>query len=331
MATESGPTVPLVSGFQNAKYTSETISGAGTITVRPNLDQSTLVYSLDDATTTAVQVLLPVPQFRGVGDSLSIIYVVLGSNSIDKDITVTFVRPPAISGVSGFPDYNGGNINGAASDLVFTKAAANTNNPYIFFIHSSVTEDYQVRFFPAPPNYLAGDGITFTGENPITMSASTPMTIGEVDFNVDVGGAEYTAAIAVAGTNVDIAPAVNLKTSGSVKFDSPAAGQLRYIGSLTRTYHCAFSFGARLAAGTQERIRIEIYRNGAPFSSGFPSTPRYYSNFLQSASDVQTIAFHALIDLAPNDIISMAVANMDGTNDVIFTALNIVAVGSYEA
>lgn len=175
-------------------------------------------------------------------------------------------------------------------------------------------------------NYQAGIyGVTaHTGEHEIvhidstgklhTVPAGQTMPIGEIYFENSV---LYTLALTV-NVPAQLAPTTTLVQN--VDFDSPGAGQLRYTGTHTRYAHMAFSISGKTNVGTNQLFEFELRKNGVKITgSGFR---RKFDN----ATDYNSLAFHKVVQLATNDIITVYVTNSTDSNGIDVYNLNIVAV-----
>ncbi len=323
--------VPVFSGFDNITYKITTISGVGVITVRPLLSEPIHIYSLNDATTTGVDVQLPIPQNRGASGSMSVVYVRLGAASLDKNIDLRFIAPPAYSGVSGYVDYAGGSINGVAANLTFTKLAANSNNPYIFFIHSNTTNDYQIELHPSPPSYIAGDGITFTGTGPTTISndlVGNKMTLSELFYNESVfASLAITATPALTYAEL-VTPnqVLTLSPSGSGLFvEEPGGnGRIQYKGVASEIFSISVVVSASTATGAKD-LSFDIRKNGNSLAA-----PRIFSRHYEPG-DSGSITLQATTTLDTDDYISIFFNQSSDSQPIDFEAVSISIVGAYVA
>jgi hypothetical protein len=163
---------------------------------------------------------------------------------------------------------------------------------------------------PTGPEGAQGE----TGPTGIMMG----MAIGEVYYE----GATATVTTTIPLT-VNIAQEINPVTTLNVttNFDMPANGRLRYTGTPTIKFHCAFSISARLNSGANQLMFFQLRKNSNIIAGG------NFQVVFQNSNDFQGLAFHKVVDLSTNDYLSMFVTNLSGSNDLEVYNLNIVAVG----
>lgn len=181
-----------------------------------------------------------------------------------------------------------------------------------------------------PVTISAGTGISVTGTDPsFTVGLTMPMamTIGELDFNSDLGS-PYALTVTVGGTYYSVAIPIGatttVTTSGNgVFFDNPTAGQLRYLGANTKKFHMAFSFCFDMQSGTTTTVLLRLKRNGV-------STGRIYKQYFAAADDAQTLAFHLVQSFNQGDTISFEATSDTSAEIIRFYQINYVAIGDSE-
>ncbi len=143
------------------------------------------------------------------------------------------------------------------------------------------------------------------------------MPIGEIYFNSF--SVPYTLALTL-NTPATIAPTSTLVTSSGSIFSSPSAGQLKYLGMHTAYAHVAVSMSGLLAAGTNVNLEFFLQDNGNPVAGS------YFRRRFASSTEYATLAYHKVVQLAPDDVITIACTNISDSNDLVLGNFNIVAV-----
>ena len=182
---------------------------------------------------------------------------------------------------------------------------------------------------------VAGTGITIgasltpgppsTTEYTVGLSHPMVMTMGELDFVGSAG--TYDVGVTVAGTGwTELNPNVGaevptINTSGNDAFwvQGATTGRLQYVGIVQKKFHAAFSFTFE-TSGTNTLTQLRLYRNGVYEAA------REYVQFFAGANDYNTVAFHILLTVNPNDYFSFYAAS-GGTETLSFTKVNYIFVG----
>ena len=150
--------------------------------------------------------------------------------------------------------------------------------------------------------------------------SQTPMRmqIGEIFFNNLA--VPYNTGALVQNTATEIAPALSSAVSSASSFDVQG-NRLRYKGTRTTLFHCAFSIASAPVVGNNTVWYFELRKNGAVVPGA------QFIQYLSAPADVQSIAMHKVISLATNDTLSVYVTNTSSTSGMLFYNYNLVAVG----
>ncbi len=153
-------------------------------------------------------------------------------------------------------------------------------------------------------------------------TAMMHMAIGELYYSNATGtttsGINTAGGVSISGT-----PAVTLETSshmGNPYFDEPLNGQLRYKGTETHYFHCAFSLSCSVANNNQA-LSFFLKKNGAVQSKSI-----YYFTSATGGNNF-TVAGHAVITLSTNDYIELWAENTTAANEMTVRNVNLLAMG----
>ena len=188
---------------------------------------------------------------------------------------------------------------------------------------------YMVRNHPlvdmTPYELVAGDGIDISGTFPERIFACThEMVAGELNYN-DAAGTNINCLVITDYYDIAIAGDA-LKTMGTPIFTRQSAGLLLYNSThgIEQTLHCAGSVSL-VGNGANQTIMLQFSRLRGLVETALGDFPNVFSG----ASDVQTIAFHRLVEVEDGDILKIKVRNSSATGNVLIKAFNLVAVGHY--
>jgi hypothetical protein len=143
------------------------------------------------------------------------------------------------------------------------------------------------------------------------------MNIGEIFFEGVTG--DFSTGAQTVNVAFELTPPTTLLTTGN--FDMPADGRIRYTGSVTTTYHVAYSFSGHQLTGSNLTYLFNIRQNGVNVTGG-----GFKINFRTSTDDMG-VAYHKVVVMAQNDYISVWATNLSSGSGLSIYNLNIVTVG----
>lgn len=107
-------------------------------------------------------------------------------------------------------------------------------------------------------------------------------------------------------------------------FDMPAAGRLRYLGSVDRMFHCVATLSFVAASNNQE-IHIALAKNGVP------SVQAELHRKVGTGADVGAVALHWIVAMSMNDYLSIFVKNVTSAANMTATVANLQTVGMLDS
>jgi hypothetical protein len=109
---------------------------------------------------------------------------------------------------------------------------------------------------------------------------------------------------------------------GSVEFDSPSVGKLRYIGNKTKSFHVACTISVAPVNTANDSYVFAVGKNGVaiPSSKVIQKLPN---------NDTQSTAMHVMVELKTNDYLELYAGNLTSSGDVYIKTLNLFALGMY--
>jgi len=147
----------------------------------------------------------------------------------------------------------------------------------------------------------------------LPIGSATP--IGEVYF--DNFATPYTIPLTI-NVPVVLAPVTTLVSSAN--FTSPAAGQLKYTGSLTSYAQVSVSMSEVLFAGVNSIIEFYILKNALVVPGS------HFRKQMPNATDFVSVSFNKVMQFIVNDIITVGCVNLSDGNDLTIGNLNISAI-----
>lgn len=175
----------------------------------------------------------------------------------------------------------------------------------------------------APTGSPLGGGIVFseggvfkTKSSSGDVTALQPPPQGEMSM---VNNAT-TSNVTVAGTFIKAAGTTTL-TAGARSFDMPVSNRLRYTGTQTKLAHVSFTMTYNTTSGTNQSVRLQIFKNGSAMTTG------QIRDTLKSSTDFNAATIQVTTPLAQNDFFELWVTNDSSTfNDVIVDNLTASAI-----
>ena len=154
-----------------------------------------------------------------------------------------------------------------------------------------------------------------------------PMSMGELSVAENAVATVITTQSAY--TRCDEADTL---TTGATDFDKPQAGRLRYTGAATKMFHVGCTFSC--SNGNNIIVKSVIYKNGTvnvnnEYTGGTAMTAGTVEQKISVAGDIVSTAIHVFIELAQNDYIEMAIANLTDTGDITTKHMNLFAMEMY--
>lgn len=150
-----------------------------------------------------------------------------------------------------------------------------------------------------------------------TTPAGTMMPMGEIFFENSV---LYTLALTI-NVAAKLVPTTALVSN--TQFDSPNPGEMRYTGMHARYAHLAFSLSGTTSAGANQTMEFELRVNGTKIPGSA------FRRKFDGSTDYSTLAFHKVVFLNTNDVLSLWVTNITASNGISIFNYNLVSVVSH--
>lgn len=150
-----------------------------------------------------------------------------------------------------------------------------------------------------------------------------PMSVGELYYANATGiatvGLNNVGGVSITGT----VPSTLETTSNSMSspyFDQPVTGRLRFIGTGTHKFHCAYSLSASVPTSNQN-LSFWLNQDGVTL----PKSVYYFTN--ASGGNNFTVAAHVVVQMTPNSYIELYAFNATGSSQLTLKNVNLVAIG----
>lgn len=156
---------------------------------------------------------------------------------------------------------------------------------------------------------------------PVNLMSALPM--GEIYF-VNFA-APVTINLPTQNTFAILNPTTTLETNNmmfaSPKFDSPAAGQIRYLGTEPEEFHTVISISAN-SPNAGDTYRIQIFVDGVAF------TKSLFSFDFTTNNTNTSVAFQSVVPLVTNNVVDIrAVCTTSNNRDIVLNNFNYVLMG----
>jgi hypothetical protein len=168
---------------------------------------------------------------------------------------------------------------------------------------------------PAPDDELVLYDASAGAHRKATIAQVVDLAKGYAELAVTAPAAtvlgDTSTFVPIAGTQV--------LSALSMLFDSPANGQLRYIGSETLVFHVDIKV-SMTAASNNQVVEFTVLKNGAE-----PDDRARQQRKVGTGADVGNAALQAMIELATNDYVELAVRNTTSATNVTAVKSNMFA------
>jgi hypothetical protein len=110
-------------------------------------------------------------------------------------------------------------------------------------------------------------------------------------------------------------------SSLSTGFDMPQNNRLRYTNSTTATMHIACTISYSVAAGSNQELRAQVWKNGTNIIGS------EIRDTCGNSSDTESTAIHTSTTMSQNDYIELFITNQSAANNFTISTFNIFALG----
>jgi hypothetical protein len=166
--------------------------------------------------------------------------------------------------------------------------------------------------------------VAITSGGQLVRKVNNCLPTGELYYGGDIGvGTSTTINITPTTTFVLLNPVTILNSNNadftSNQFDSPSNGILRYVGTKTVMYHVSYNICYSNSVNNQ-RLQFAIYKNGIIVSGSC------FAQTTSTSTNIDSIAGHKVVSIAPNDTISVYIQNLSGTSTITIYTHNLLVM-----